>query len=75
MTNFKLEIMKYKNNALISTIKFFLVMVFCSVFGFAIGYYFRLNQTTERAIQVLNSDRDCYDVQDIEIIIFGEIQL
>lgn len=38
-----------------------------------IGMKIQKNQTIQRALQV--KEKPCYEIQDIEIIIFGEIQL
>lgn len=53
-------------------ITFLIVLVFGA--GFGAGFYHQKTIVIDRAIEVLTPEKSCYEIQDIEIIIFGEPQ-
>jgi len=51
------------------------VYIFVIALGFVGGYAYCQMLYLERAKEVLKQDKTTFEVQDIEIIIFGETQL
>jgi hypothetical protein len=45
-----------------------------TVGSFCIGYSYRQKEVLENAQRVFKQDKIVYDVQDLEIIIFNEVQ-
>ena len=51
------------------------LVLFAISLSFSIGKQVQENETIERALMInLSEDKPCFDYQDLEIIIFNEIQ-
>ena len=62
-------------NHILSILKTMLFIALVFGAGFGAGFCHQKTLMIERAVEVLTPARGCYEVQDIEIIIFGEPQL
>jgi hypothetical protein len=78
MKNSSTELDKLQSSLKIQFLCFIGVVILAvigSYFSYKVGYINRSLEVAGKAKEVTNQDKDCYTLQDIEIIAFGEPQL